>query len=106
LPEPHKTQFFCMRGNRAIHKRGSDFEADPWELYHSEQDFSEAIEVSEKYPEKLKELKELWWSEAEKYGSLPYGYHGRFESEGSVAPNKTDKIPCLSVQAPPPSIEV
>ncbi len=80
-PDPRSTQFFCMRGNRAIyhkgwkavaiHKRGTDFESDPWELYHTEQDFSEAIEVSEKYPDKLKELKELWWSEAEKYGSLP-----------------------------------
>ncbi len=80
-PDPRSTQFFCMRGNRAIyhegwkavaiHKRGTDFALDPWELYHTEQDFSEAIEVSEKYPEKLKQLKELWWSEAEKFGSLP-----------------------------------
>lgn len=80
-PNPRTTQFFCMRGNRAIyhkgwkavaiHKKGTDFEKDKWELYQIEQDFSEAIEVSEKYPEKLKELKALWWSEAEKYGSLP-----------------------------------
>ena len=80
-PDPRSTQFFCMRGNRAIyhegwkavaiHKRGTDFEEDKWELYHSEQDFSEAIDVSEKHPEKLQELKDLWWSEAEKYGSLP-----------------------------------
>ena len=34
-------------------------------------DFSEAINVAEKYPDKLEELKKLWWSEAEKYGSLP-----------------------------------
>ena len=79
--DPRTTQFFCMRGNRAIyhegwkavaiHKNGTDFEEDKWELYHSEQDFSEAIDVSEKHPEKLIELKDLWWSEAEKYGSLP-----------------------------------
>jgi len=35
------------------------------------QDFSEVINLAELYPAKLRELKELWWSEAEKYGSLP-----------------------------------
>ena len=79
--DPRTTQFFCMRGNRAIyhegwkavtiHKNRTDYEEDKWELYHVEQDFSEAIDVSEKHPEKLQELKDLWWSEAEKYGSLP-----------------------------------
>ena len=70
-----------MRGNRAIynkgwkavaiHENGSDFQEDIWELYHVENDFSESINVAEEYPEKLNELKNLWWSEAEKYGSLP-----------------------------------
>jgi arylsulfatase A-like enzyme len=80
-PNPRMTQFFCMRGNRAIyhngwraiavHENGTDFETDNWELYHIEQDFSEEINVAEQYPEKLQELMDLWWSEAEKYGSLP-----------------------------------
>lgn len=80
-PSPRSTQFFCMRGNRAIyhegwkavaiHKRGTDFEKDRWALYHIDQDFSEAIDVSEQFPEKLQDLKTLWWSEAERYGSLP-----------------------------------
>jgi arylsulfatase A-like enzyme len=88
-PNPRMTQFFCMRGNRAIyhngwraiavHENGTDFEADNWELYHIEQDFSEEINVAEQYPEKLQELKDLWWSEAEKYGALPlfeWGFGG------------------------------
>ncbi len=80
-PDPRTTQFFCMRGNRAIyhdgwkavaiHEKGSDFEEDEWELYHIDEDFSEAIDISEQFPEKLQELIDLWWSEAEKYGSLP-----------------------------------
>lgn len=75
------TQFYVMRGNRAIyhdgwkaiaiHKNGTDFEDDKWELYHVKKDFSEAIDLSSQYPEKLEELKALWWSEAEKYGALP-----------------------------------
>lgn len=80
-PAARNTQFYCMRGNRgiyhegwkavAIHERGRDFEEDIWELYHVATDFSECINVADQYPDKLKEMKELWWSEAEKYGSLP-----------------------------------
>lgn len=75
------TQFYVMRGNRAIyhdgwkaiaiHENGTDFEDDKWELYNVEEDFSEAVDLSAQYPEKLEELKALWWSEAEKYGALP-----------------------------------
>lgn len=75
------TQFYYMRGNRAIysdgwkavaiHERGVPFEHDKWELYHVAEDFSEAVDVSSQYPEKLEEMKALWWSEAEKYGGLP-----------------------------------
>lgn len=75
------TQFFVMRGNRAIyhdgwkaiaiHERGTSFDDDQWELYNVEQDFSEAIDLAAQYPDKLDELKALWWSEAEKYGALP-----------------------------------
>ncbi|MDY6868161.1 MAG: arylsulfatase, partial [Chloroflexota bacterium] len=75
------TQFFVMRGNRAIyhdgwkaitiHENGTDFEDDTWELYHVKEDFSESVDLSAQYPEKLEELKALWWSEAEKYGALP-----------------------------------
>lgn len=75
------TQFYMMRGNRAIyhdgwkaiaiHENGTDFEDDQWELYNWETDFSEAVDLSAQYPEKLEEMKALWWSEAEKYGALP-----------------------------------
>lgn len=75
------TQFFLFRGNRAIyqngwkaiaiHENGMDFKDDQWELYNVDEDFSEAVDLAAQYPEKLEELKKLWWTEAEKYGALP-----------------------------------
>jgi len=49
----------------------SKFEDDPWELYHVAEDFSMATDLSKKHPEKLKELEEMFYAEAEKYHVLP-----------------------------------
>jgi arylsulfatase len=38
----------------------SPFEDDVWELYHIDEDFSEAVNVADKYPEKLEALKKRW----------------------------------------------
>lgn len=83
------TQYFEMLGNRAIYHEGwfasarhgetpwdflnrkNDFENDRWELYHVEQDFSQAEDLAAKYPEKLKELQEIFDREAWKYGVYP-----------------------------------
>jgi arylsulfatase len=80
-PNPRDTQYFELRGNRAIrqgnweaiavHKPGTDFESDPWELYNVESDFSQAVNLASQNAAKLEELKKLWWSEAKKYGALP-----------------------------------
>ncbi|WP_301169664.1 arylsulfatase [Brevibacillus nitrificans] len=80
-PSKRKTQIFEVRGNRAIyddgwravtmHKKGEPFEKDKWELYNVKEDFSEIRNVADKYPEKLRELQELWMKEAEKYDVLP-----------------------------------
>ena len=49
---------------------GSDttlpFDEDVWELYHVAEDFSEVDDLAAAHPEKLAELKELWWREAER----------------------------------------
>ncbi len=45
--------------------------SEKWELYHLEQDFSQARDVSNEYPEKLRELQELFWVNAEKKKILP-----------------------------------
>ncbi|RKF17639.1 arylsulfatase [Altericroceibacterium spongiae] len=78
-PPARDTQYFEMRGNRAItqgkwrdyaiHKRDDDFANDEWHLYNTETDFAEAHDLAETYPEKLEEMKRLWWEEARKYST-------------------------------------
>lgn len=74
-------QYYEMLGSRAIwsegwtavtwHKKGTSWEDDQWELYHTDIDFTQANNLAEEKPEKLQELQRLWWSEAEKSGVLP-----------------------------------
>ena len=76
-------QYFELRANRAItqgrwravtvHKIGSDFDTDRWELFDTVADFSESTDLAAKYPRKLDELKQLWWREARKYANPPLG---------------------------------
>src|SRR5260370_34227715 len=44
---------------------------DVWELYHVDEDFSEANNLAEKNPEKLKELQDLFMKEAVRNSVLP-----------------------------------
>src|SRR5260370_9678503 len=53
---------------------------DKWELYNLADDFSEANDVSAKYPQKLKELQNDFWVEAKKYDVLPLD--DRFSERG------------------------
>jgi len=83
------TQYFEMMGDRAIYHDGwmastkvmrepwsntmpkvgiLDY---PWELYDLNNDWTQFTDVSAKYPEKLRELQELFWKEADKYQVLP-----------------------------------
>ena len=48
-----------------------DPEQDPWELYYLPEDFSQANDVAAEHPDKLEELKELFWQEAERNRVLP-----------------------------------
>jgi len=80
-PTHKKQQYFEVEGNRGIWKDGwkavadhvnsPSFDADKWELYNTYEDFCETNDLAEVYPEKLKELQDLWWQEAEKYGVFP-----------------------------------
>jgi arylsulfatase len=51
-------------------------EAEDWELYHLEVDPAECHDVAAEHPERLAELIELWWAEAERYGALPIAASG------------------------------
>jgi hypothetical protein len=80
-PRQRQVQYYEMLGNRGIWADGwkavadhvlyDSFEEDKWELYHTDEDFSEAHDLADACPDKLNELKELWWHEAGKYGVLP-----------------------------------
>ena len=48
-----------------------DPDADPAELYYLPDDFTQAHDLAADHPEKVAELKELFWAEAEKYKVLP-----------------------------------
>jgi arylsulfatase len=96
-PERHTQQYFESIGNRAMHKDGWwlamrteripwvvtpdalrpyapgvwDPDADPVELYYLPDDFAQARDLAAEHPEKVRELRELFWQEAEKYKVLP-----------------------------------
>ena len=53
------------------------FEEDRWELYNVMEDASECNDLAGQFPEKLAEMQELWWVEAERHGALPLqGFRG------------------------------
>ena len=80
-PTRKQLQYFEILGDRAIwqhgwkavvrHPKGTDFDADRWELYHLDQDFAEANDMAANHPDKLRQLVDLWWTEARAYGVLP-----------------------------------
>ena len=88
--ERHRTQYFEQLGNRAIYQDGWIASTRPrrmpwsnvtppgnpdtdyrWELYDLKHDYSQAHDFAAKQPEKLKQLQNLWWQEAERNNVLP-----------------------------------
>src|SRR5262249_30105935 len=79
----HETQYYEMFGCRALYHRGwkavtyrpiqdlTSFDRDAWELYDVRHDPAECHDLATKHPEKLRELVERWWVEAERYQVLP-----------------------------------
>ncbi|BBZ79656.1 arylsulfatase [Mycolicibacterium anyangense] len=95
-----KTQFYTMLGTRGIWHEGwfantvhpaapsgwSHFDEDRWELYHIDKDRSQTRDLAAEHPEKLEELKALWFAEAEKYNGLPLADLNVFEMVGRWRP--------------------
>ena len=65
------------RGDPAQHavgvggRRCRAFDDDVWELYDTNTDWTQAHDLAEEMPEKLRELQRLWLIEAAKYNVLP-----------------------------------
>jgi arylsulfatase len=86
--ERHETQYFEMFCNRGIYHKGwtavtrhstpwdtskpmPAFDADVWELYDTNKDWTQARNIAKDNPQKLGELQRLWLIEATKYSVLP-----------------------------------
>jgi arylsulfatase len=101
-----KTQYFELGCNRGLYHEGwmascpsfvpwdpnrGDFDPDtaPWELYDVKADFSQAKDLAAKYPEKLRQLQDLWWVEAAKYNVLPLDWRAiiRMNAEAMGRPS-------------------
>src|SRR5262245_32527436 len=86
----HETQYFEMFGNRGIYHQGwtavtkhrtpwetgidakiPAFDDDVWELYDTTTDWTQAKDLSKKFPGRLAELQRLWLIEAVKYNVVP-----------------------------------
>jgi arylsulfatase len=87
----HETQYFEMLGNRAIYQDGWVAATTPatlpwelstatppdvitgysWELYNVNEDPTQFNDLAAMMPEKLRQMQDLFYSEARKYGVLP-----------------------------------
>ncbi len=89
VPTTKKRQYYTMLGTRgiwqdgwkasAIHSPLTDhghFDDDVWQLYHVDEDRSEANDLADQYPDKLKELIDAWFEEAEANFVLPLDDRG------------------------------
>ena len=83
-PTAKKRQYFSMLGTRGIWQDGwkaaalhapisgkGHFDQDRWELYHVDADRAEAHNLADQHPEKLQELIDVWFAEAEANFVLP-----------------------------------
>lgn len=110
-PSTHLTQYFEIFGHRGIYHDGWVACTTPqyggtwedqtkfarvnvisgykWELYHVADDFSEAINIADKYPDKLHELQLLFYAEAAKYNVLPLDDSGTERMDPALRPSLT-----------------
>jgi hypothetical protein len=114
-PSTRRTQYFEMFGNRAIYHNGWlaattpllapwQDRGDPnltervtedvvggykWELYNVVLDFSQAFNLADQYPDKLKELQLLFYAEAARYNVLPLDDRKWERFDVSIRPSLT-----------------
>lgn len=94
-------QYYSMLGTRGIWEKGwkaaavhaalsskGHFDQDPWELYHVDEDRSESKNLAKQYPDKLKELINTWFEEADKNLVLPLDDRSAAEILGVERPSE------------------
>ena len=105
-PTRKQTQYYEMLGTRGIWHQGwkavtehgpftdlGNFDKDRWQLFHTDEDRSEAHDLADQHPEKVAEMAALWMSEAKKYDVLPLSDLGvmgilRMEFKPPVPPGR------------------
>ncbi len=98
-PTTRKRQYYAMLGTRGIWQDGwkaaalhapisgkGNFDQDKWELYHVEEDRSESTNLAEQNPDKLKELIDAWFEEANNNFVLPLDDRTAVEQLGNPRP--------------------
>jgi len=84
-PASNTVQYFEMAGSRGViaeldgaswkavtkHNQGDDYDTEPWELHNLSTDPSECNDLAAVEPDRLAQLIDLWWAEAERHGVLP-----------------------------------
>ena len=109
-PSARRTQYFEMFGNRGVYHDGwiacttpfaapwEDVSILPkvdvisgykWELYHVTDDFSEAVNLADQNPGKLRKLQLLFYTEATKYHVLPLDDRKAERFDVSIRPSLT-----------------
>jgi len=94
-----KTQFYAMLGSRSIWHEGwkavtthpciagwGNFNDDEWELYHVDVDRSELNNLAAEQPDKLRELVNIWFSEAGANAAFPLDDRTPVEILGTPRP--------------------
>ena len=98
-PTEKKRQYYTMLGTRGIWQDGwkasaihapisgkGHFDDDVWELYHVDADRAESKTLAAEHPEKLKELIDVWFAEADANFVLPLDDRTAVEQLGNARP--------------------
>jgi arylsulfatase A-like enzyme len=98
-----ETQFFSMLGMRAIYHQGwlantlhppisgwSNFDKDVWELYDLKTDRAQSKNVADAHPERLEQLKGLWFYYAGIYNGLPLDDRSALEIISTPRPQPSE----------------
>jgi arylsulfatase A-like enzyme len=99
-PTTKERQYYTMLGTRGMWENGwkavamhaplsgvGHFDKDKWELYHVDEDLAEAVNLADKYPDKLKALVDVWFKEADKNFVLPLDDRTAIELVSIQRPN-------------------